>query len=391
MGKRLPRVRRATAVPAGVAAAVLYSSWQLVVEQKLFLHTLLARRVSRSDAPPAPLGYGNVTRLKLIMAWQQLSGRPDSLKAGQFDVYESIRRRLEELGVAPGAVEPLSEYDARLLDPRLFYREHVKKAVPCVIRRFYQDDLEPFRFASLAGEFPDAVAQATDTIEHRIASVTMRDLHADQGRRYEPQQLLLEQDQRLPAAFHVDRVKPYFPILGRSSSPVVGFLILGLGKGLSAEFHCEESPNWYMAVSGRKHWTLVDPEYSWLMYPAARGDGMRRFSEFKAGEDGNPRDRNAFPLFEYAPKMEVELDPGDVLYFPAWMWHKTVNLDDEGLGVTLRYAPPAPMSNRYFRALQLISPPFWKSTVEVVAGKVRGDMSGLEQAGGFNEQELALR
>jgi hypothetical protein len=146
-----------------------------------------------------------------------------------------------------------------------------------------------------------------------------------------------------------------------------------------------------MAVSGSKRWTLVEAEHSWLMYPAARGDGMRRFSAFKALPDGTPADRGRFALFDYAPRLEVELYPGDVLFFPAWMWHKTVNLDDEGLGVTLRFAPWTRMSNRYFRGLQMISPDFWRSIVQVVAGKVRGDSSGLEEAGGFNEQELALR
>jgi hypothetical protein len=72
------------------------------------------------------------------------------------------------------------------------------------------------------------------------------------------------------------------------------------------------------------------------------------------------------------------------------MWHKTVNLDEEGLGVTCRFASPTPMSNRYFRALQMISPAFWRSTVQVVAGKIRGDTGGLEDAGGFNQQEVAL-
>lgn len=386
----LGAIRRASALPAGVTAAVLYSSWQFLVEQKLFLHTLLMPRMSGSDVPALPLGYANVIWLKLFMAAQQLSRRPDAYKDRQFAVYRRVRRRLERRGVNPGPVRPVAEYDAAQLDPQVFYREHVRKATPCVIRRFYQGDLEPFRFRSLAESFPDAVAQATDIEERRIASVTMRELQIDHGRRYDPQQVLLDQDPQLRATFQLDHVRPYFPVLGRASSPVVSFLILGMRKGLSAEFHCEESTNWYMAVSGRKHWTLVESEYSWLMYPAGRGDGMRRFSEFKPGDDGNPQDTTRFDLFEYAPKLEVELHPGDVLYFPAWMWHKTVNLDDEGLGVTLRYAPRTPMSNRYFRALQLISPSFWKSTVDVVGGKVRGDLSGLEEAGGFNEQELAL-
>ena len=114
-------------------------------------------------------------------------------------------------------------------------------------------------------------------------------------------------------------------------------------------------------MSGVKHWTLIEAEYSWLLYPAARGDGMRRFAEFAADPQGEPRDPAVYPLFAYAPRYEFDLRPGDVLFFPAWMWHKTVNREDEGLGVTCRYTAPTVMSNRYFRGLQLLSGGFWKS------------------------------
>jgi hypothetical protein len=384
------RIRSAFALFCGVLVAVCYALWQLIVEQKLFLHTLLVGRVSGRRVPRLPLGYANVLRLKLIMLWQQLSGEPEALKDHQFTVYERIRRRLAARGVGPGQVVGVREYEAGNLDPRVFYREHVKKAVPCVIRGFYRGDLGRFRFHALAERFPDAVAQALDPSDRRITSVRLRAIYEDGRRNYIPQQALLDQSAELREFFEVERTRPYFPVLGRPSRPVASFLIIGSGRGLNANFHCEESPNWYVAVSGSKRWTLVEAEYSWLMYPAARGDGLRRFSEFTAAEDGTPRDRERFPLFDYAPKLEFELHPGDALFFPAWMWHKTVNLDDEGLGVTCRFAAPTPMSNRYFRALEIISPAFWRSTAQVVAGKIRGDTGGLEDAGGFNQQEVAL-
>ena len=384
------RIRSAFAMPCGILVALGYTLWQLLIEQKLFLHTLLVARVSTRRVARLPLGYGNVLQLKLIMLLQQLSGRPEALKDHQFQAYERIRRRLVARGVRPGQVAGIREYEAASLDPRAFYREHVRRAVPCVIRGFYQGDLERFRLRSLAERFPGTVAQALDSRAGSITSVRLRELYEDRRRNYIPQQALLDQSAELRDFFELERARSYFPVLGRPSKPVASFLIIGLGRGLNANFHCEESPNWFVAVSGTKRWTLVEAEHSWLMYPAARGDGMRRFSEFRAAEDGTPRDRERFPLFDYAPKLEFELHPGDALFFPAWMWHKTVNLDDEGLGVTCRFAPPTPMSNRYFRALQMISPAFWRSTVQVVAGKVRGDTGGLEEAGGFNEQEVAL-
>ena len=42
-----------------------------------------------------------------------------------------------------------------------------------------------------------------------------------------------------------------------------------------------KAPTGIMAVSGSKRWTLIESEYSWLLYPVARGNGMRRFAEFQ--------------------------------------------------------------------------------------------------------------
>jgi hypothetical protein len=383
-------LRRTLAVPCGVLTAAGYGVWQLVVEQKLFLHTFLVQRVGNRRVAKPPLGYANVLQLKLIMLAQQLTGDAEALKPRQFTVYARVRRRLEAHDFEHDRVAVVREYQARDLPPHVFYREHVKKGVPCVIRGFHEGDLDRFRLQALAERFPDAIAQALDTRDRTIKSLRLREIYADGRTSYIPQQALLDQSRELLDFFGVDRARDYFPILGRPSRPIASFLIIGFGRGLNANFHCEESPNWYMAVSGSKRWTLVEAEHSWLMYPAGRGDGMRRFSEFQAAEDGRPRDREHYSLFDFAPKLEFDLHPGDVLFFPAWMWHKTVNLDDEGLGVTCRFAPPAPMSNRYFRALQLISPAFWQSTVQVVAGFVRGDTGGLEDAGGFNQQEVEL-
>ncbi|HVM67770.1 MAG TPA: cupin-like domain-containing protein [Acidimicrobiales bacterium] len=387
----LQGARERAAMPCGVAAAGAYTLWQLGVEQKGFLHTFLVERVSGSGVPPLPLGYGNVLELKLIMLWRQLCHDPDALQGRQERVYDAVRSRLAALGVVKGPVTGIREYEAGELAPGEFHSEHVRKAVPCVIRGFGPRDLGRLDFAGLARRFPDSKAQAVDTQTGTIASVRLCDLEADRGERYEPLQALLDQDPQLREVFEPDNARRYFRVLGRPMPPIASFLILAIGKGLAAEFHCEESMNWYLAVSGSKRWTLVESEYSWLMYPAALGDGMRRFSLFKPSEDGTPRDRGCFDLFEYVPRVEFDLHPGDVLFFPAWMWHKTVNLDDEGLGVTSRYSLPGPMSNRYFRALQMISPDFLRSIVQVVAAKVRGDTGGLEEVGGFNEQELALR
>lgn len=383
-------LRSGLAAGGGVLAAAGYLAFQLVVEQKLFLQAVLGRRLGNGSAERLPLGFADVLRLKLVMALQQLAGRPEALKDYQFAVYERIDRRLAARGVEKGRLVQVDEYRADALDPRVFYRRHVRRGRPAVIRDLLTGDLDRFRFSALARQFPDAVAQVLDTHDRTIRSATFGEIALDGGTRLLPQQALVDQDPALVDRLPIERSRDFFPVLGRRARPVATFLIIGLGRGLNANFHCEEGPNWYMAISGTKHWTLVDAEHSFLMYPSARGDGMRRFSEFPAAADGDPADEERFPLVGYAPRVELDLHAGDALFFPAWTWHKTLNLDAEGLGVTCRYAAPGPMANRYFRALQLISPPFWRSIARVVAGKLRGDTDGLEESNGFNEQELAL-
>ena len=81
----------ALARPLGWVATTLYVGWQVVAEQKLFLHTFLVERMGRRGVPTLPLGYANVLALKGIMLWRQLSGRSDALQPAWVRVYSRIQ------------------------------------------------------------------------------------------------------------------------------------------------------------------------------------------------------------------------------------------------------------------------------------------------------------
>ena len=68
------------------------------------------------------------------------------------------------------------------------------------------------------------------------------DLAEDGRRAYVAEQALLDQNPALKDYFGIERSNAYFPVLGRPAKPVLSFLILGLGSGLNANLHCEESP-----------------------------------------------------------------------------------------------------------------------------------------------------
>ncbi|HEX8874639.1 MAG TPA: cupin-like domain-containing protein [Nitrosospira sp.] len=389
-GTMLTHVRNALAIPLAGMATVLYVMWQLVVEQQLFLRTFLVERMGKRGVAKLPLGYGNVLALKSIMLCQHLSRNPEVLRDARRRAEQRILRRLENRRVPRGQILAISEYRPGEIEPHRFYREHVKRSVPCVLRGFVENAPSDWTLAKLAERFPDTVVQALDKRTKKMINTSLRQIAEDRRCNFIPQQLLLDQNPTFYEFFGIPRSHNYFPVMGRPSKPVLSFLILGLGAGLNANYHCEEGPNWYLAVSGSKRWTLVESEYSWLLYPAALGNGMRRFAEFRADEQGEPRDRDAYPLAEYAPRYELDLHPGDVLFFPPWMWHKTINLNEEGLGITCRYTAPTEISNRYFRGLQLLSGGFWKSCIEVISCSIRGNIGDLAADTAHNEQETTL-
>ena len=386
----LAYVRHLLATPLAGMATVLYVTWQLMAEQQLFIRTFLVERMGKGGITKLPLGYWNVLALKSIMLYQHLSRKPEALQDVRRRTEQRMLQRLQNHDVPRGQVVAISEYQAGELDPQQFYNQHVKQSIPCIMRGFVKNAPADWTLSKLAARFPDTVVQALDKRTKQMINTSLGCIAEDRRRNFIPQQLLLDQNPAFNEYFGIPRSNTYFPVMGRPSNPVMSFLILGLGAGLNANYHCEEGPNWYLAVSGSKRWTLIEAEYSWLLYPAARGDGMRRFAEFRADERGEPSDRDAYPLMEYAPRYEFDLHPGDVLFFPAWMWHKTINLNEEGLGVTCRYTAPTKMSNRYFRGLQLLSGGFWKSCVEVISCGIRGNVADLANQTGYNEQETIL-
>ncbi|PTR13608.1 Cupin-like domain-containing protein [Nitrosospira sp. Nsp2] len=383
-------VRNVLATPLAGVATVLYAIWQLVTEQQFFLRTFFFERMGKRGVATLPLGYGNVLALKSIMLCQHLSHNPDLLGEARRRTEQRILQRLQNYGVPCRKVLSISEYQPGEIEPDRFYREHVKLSVPCVLRGFAGHASTDWTLARLAERFPDTVVQALDKRSKKMINAKLHQIAEDRRRDFIPQQLLLDQNPAFYKYFSIPRSHAYFPVMGRPSKPVLSYLILGLGAGLNANYHCEEGPNWYLAVSGSKCWTLIESEYSWLLYPAALGNGMRRFAGFSADDQGEPKDRDTFPLVEYAPRYEFDLHPGDVLFFPAWMWHKTINLNEEGLGITCRYTAPTKMSNRYFRGLQLLSGGFWKSCVEVISCSIRGNMGDLAADTDHNEQETGL-
>ena len=112
-------------------------------------------------------------------------------------------------------------------------------------------------------------------------------------------------------------------------------------------------------VQGQKRWTFASADYTWLLYPLVNQTCQTLISPLCLLM-GRRYDidyiRKHFPLFEFCPRQEVTLEPGDVLFNPAWSWHNVENLTRESIAVSSRWIHPILVShNRFVECCMLFS------------------------------------
>lgn len=136
------------------------------------------------------------------------------------------------------------------------------------------------------------------------------------------------------------------------------YMFMG-GKGQQTLLHTDQPCNLYVQIYGKKKWTLFSANDSMLMYPQVSNSAY-----IQSLVDLGQVDELRFPLFKYANKLEVILNPGDVLYVPPHVWHHVENLDDT-IAVGFRFSSlrAAFSSSISFTLLRILStnPPLWKT------------------------------
>lgn len=94
------------------------------------------------------------------------------------------------------------------------------------------------------------------------------------------------------------------------------------GKGTKTLFHNAITEAIFINVQGRKRWQLVPAHYNAVMNPSPEPAEYNHCA-VQAFEP----DLEAFPAYDCIDRFEVVTEPGDLLFFPAWMWHYVENLD----------------------------------------------------------------
>lgn len=110
------------------------------------------------------------------------------------------------------------------------------------------------------------------------------------------------------------------------------FNVLFLGKkGSITNCHNEGNDNLFLQITGKKKWYLWPADYAYVFQPHANR-GPAKYCDI---DPLNPQ-LEKYLGYEHLDYYEAELEPGDILYVPAYMWHYTVN-STASIGVGTRW------------------------------------------------------
>lgn len=131
----------------------------------------------------------------------------------------------------------------------------------------------------------------------------------------------------------LDRVAQF--LSGIASYHRIAQLFIG-GPGTGAAFHCANELNCFFNIYGQKKWTFVHPKYAAAMYSTIFNKGIFVGSLVKHNAPRGFLEAKQ-PLYNRIPKLEVVLEPGDMLINPPWWWHAVNNLGRATIAVATRW------------------------------------------------------
>lgn len=101
------------------------------------------------------------------------------------------------------------------------------------------------------------------------------------------------------------------------------------GSDNISPLHYDMNNNLLAQVRGRKRVLLFEPQKTSLLYPFPAHSKIPHLSQINIDKP----DLNKFPKFQQAGYLECILEPGEMLFIPAFWWHQVYSLDRLNISV----------------------------------------------------------
>ena len=351
-------------------------------------------------------------RFKRIMFWRTMLKNPFLWEQSAQKAHEDMMAYIERNGWTPSDADKPDalNWDDINANKEFFYQEYIRKQKPCVIKNAPYDKnvwtTEHIR--SLWGDNPMVVHDLANNIQTNemtlnemiefnksgagCAYMSFNRTFFDTNKNLletmcaEPLHGMLKKRRKLNGELRIDA---QLFISTESTHPT---------RSMAYSFlHCANNINMFFNAEGRKRWVLINPEFSLCAYPSTnfRGTGAF-FSLIKAPKEAE-QEKSRFPLYDYCPKYQVDLEEGDILFVPCWWWHSVETLTPATLSVAVRFGPtvfgslfPGDMKdpNTLFTTLQVLYPGLKKEIFDTLRTRIR---SKQEQYDGTTLRQLDLR
>ena len=138
---------------------------------------------------------------------------------------------------------------------------------------------------------------------------------------------VMDDDETLKKDFDL----PWLRKFHQPTSFAENFLMFMGGSNTLTPTHCGFGHSMFIQITGRKKWIFWQPNERIFFDPRAK----RRQYNYTDADPYNLNDP-AFPIFKYAKRFEVILEPGDALWFPSHLWHHVENLEG-GISVVHKF------------------------------------------------------
>ncbi|HET6274785.1 MAG TPA: cupin-like domain-containing protein [Candidatus Cybelea sp.] len=225
--------------------------------------------------------------------------------------------------------KPLVEECSKRIEPEVFFERYYFCNRPVVLRNVL-NGWEPFidiSFTSLLREFSNCLVEVLDNCD----SGTDHETDPDKYRRSVlfsvfVERIMADATDSVYLVAHNHNLDGALAPLRRRLRNLSGITSVESDGGVSlwmgpagsiTNLHYDSVNSLHLQVQGSKRFTLIPPDNSVFVYP---------YHTFYSRINLRSIDTAAFPLFEFADRAEVVLEPGDALFIPVGWWHHVVGL-----------------------------------------------------------------